>query len=634
MDINRPLSSRFKSSKPISTEVGKKGIDAAHNRAASSAEINSKLDLKEGQLLKGQIIDHRHNEVKLMVEPGNRLITAKLSGDMPLSIGQYASFIVSEATSDSIVLKLQPQEAQANDSIILKALAAAGIAVNARSKAIVEELLAQRMPVDKQTLQALIRQAAANREASPLSLVLMYKNNIPINSENLQQFQAYLEGTHQLLYKIKDITQNLSKILNTPASPETILSDTAASALLNPDLANQAAVFSNLQSGADSLAADTGAAGLLSPSSDAALLQAGLTHANAYPPADSGLVNNPLRQALAANDELIRIYQTNAETDLSQPPKLSNQVFSSNLTLSKVQATQLSEVQTLMLSEVQALMLSQDYQTFTLSDILTQEDISNLMNHLSAAPDPGGIKSSLADGSAQIGEALSYIQKTIYTLSKSVVTDLLASAEYGALLEKAFFRKWTLAPEKVAKQQSVEKFYKQLEDDIQRINKLIDTTGEADDNTSIAKPLNSLQNNLQFMKDLNNVFAFLQLPVEFKDRQLHADLYVLNKKKALNEKEQGLNVQLYLETANLGGLNIHVHMKDKQIQTVFYPEVREVEQIIKDNLPILTDSLQAKGYKVDAAVAEAENQPAVFKKLIEQNNQDNNISRYTFDIRT
>jgi flagellar hook-length control protein FliK len=100
------------------------------------------------------------------------------------------------------------------------------------------------------------------------------------------------------------------------------------------------------------------------------------------------------------------------------------------------------------------------------------------------------------------------------------------------------------------------------------------------------------------------------------------------------EKEQGLNVHLHLETANLGSLNIHVQMKNKQIETVFYPENSEVEDILRDNLPTLVANLQAKGYKVNADVAKADNQPGLFRKLIEQNIQDNNISRYTFDIRT
>jgi hypothetical protein len=72
MDINRPLSSRLKLTKPLSTEAGKKGAEVARNRSSSAAEISNKLELKEGQLLKGQIIDHRHNEIKLMVEPGIR----------------------------------------------------------------------------------------------------------------------------------------------------------------------------------------------------------------------------------------------------------------------------------------------------------------------------------------------------------------------------------------------------------------------------------------------------------------------------------------------------------------------------------------------------------------------------------
>lgn len=621
MDINRPLSSRLKLTKPLSTEAGKKGAEVARNRSSSAAEISNKLELKEGQLLKGQIIDHRHNEIKLMVEPGNQVISARISDEVSLAIGQYAGFIVSEATSDSLVLRLLPQEAQANDSIILKALTAAEIAINARSKAIVEELLAQRMPVDKHTLQTLIRQSAANREASPLCLVLMYKNNIPVNSKNLQQFQAYLDGTHQLLYKIKDITQNIAKILNAPSYPEAVFSDFSDPASVSPDLTNPGFVLSNLQPVTEASVINSGAADkIINPFIEVSLRQTGPSQTDINPMSDNilSLNDNILRYALTINDELIRIYQTDTEIDLWQSPEVINHNNPGNL----------------LTEEAQELKLQPEYQIYKLTDVMKQDDINTLLKHLSSAPDPGGLKNSIANGSATIAETLSYIQHAIYKLDKAGITDLLSSTEYATLLEKAFFKKWTLTSENVSKQQTVEKFYKQLEEDLKKINRLFDTIDEADDYPAIQKPLSNLQDNLQFMKDLNNAFAFLQLPVEFKDRQLHADLYVLKNKKSYMEKEQGLNVHLHLETANLGSLNIHVQMKNKQIETVFYPENSEVEDILRDNLPTLVANLQAKGYKVNADVAKADNQPGLFRKLIEQNIQDNNISRYTFDIRT
>jgi hypothetical protein len=211
MDMNQSLFSQLKTNKtgsPRSASEARAMAAAARAKETASGtapQNNKQMDFREGQLVKGQIIDHRYNEVKIQLEPGKQIISAKLSGDIPLSIGQEAQFQVTEDSSDQLVLRYIPEEAAPADNAVSKALTESGLVMTQRNKAIVSELLNQRMPVDKQTLQLLIRLSVTNREASPLTLVLMYKNKIPMTPANIRQFEAYQAGTNQLLEQPVDL---------------------------------------------------------------------------------------------------------------------------------------------------------------------------------------------------------------------------------------------------------------------------------------------------------------------------------------------------------------------------------------------------------------------------------------------
>lgn len=617
MDVNNSLPSRFKVGKSISTPAGR--ADAARSRASSGTEQSKMPELKEGQIIRGQIIDHRYNEVKIQVEPGNQVITARLVGDNTLSIGQGASFIVSEADSDGLVLKLVPREANTNESIIIKALTAAGLTASDRSKAIVAELLNQRMPVDKNTLQTLIRLAATHRDASPLCLVLMYKNNIPINGKNLQQFQAYLEGTHQLLNKIKIISTNISKLLMTGQSSSLGISLSVAP------------TGSQL----------TSAGGLLTPAGDLVSLDQSINispesatasnTAEAIPLLpNSGLTGsefaseNVLQNALAVNSRLIDIYMsTNGEK--AQPQTVTTaQEMAAGITPSDIQG-QSNGLPTEIVSPAS---------TISLADIIDDGETALLLKQLSDAPGIDGIKERIANKTATVAEFLSYIKSSMSSMEADQAISLLTSTEYKSLLEKAFFKKWTITSDSVSKKQSVKDFYKQLEADLKEINRLISSLADGDDKAALHDPVDDMQSNLQFMKDLNNAFAFIQLPVDFKDRQFHTDLYVMSRKRSLADKNQSLTVHLYLETANLGKLNIHLKMTDKRVETIFYPAANEAAAIIRDNLPHFIEALQGKGYMATANVSEKKEEAGAFKRLLEQDVQDGVITRYSFDIRT
>src|SRR5262249_14996718 len=151
----------------------------------SPNQTTQRPDLKEGQMVSGEIVDRRYNEVSIQLEPGNQTVTARLADDVSLSIGQKAQFLITDNSSGQLTLKYIPTDANsASDVIIQKALTASNLPLTDLNKAIVNELLNHSMSIDKQTLQLMVKLSHVNPGTAPLTLVLMLKNQIPLTQSN------------------------------------------------------------------------------------------------------------------------------------------------------------------------------------------------------------------------------------------------------------------------------------------------------------------------------------------------------------------------------------------------------------------------------------------------------------------
>jgi len=644
MDINQSVLSNYplkdQPSGRSSTSV-KNTYETSRSQELSSSQSAKQLGLKEGQIIKGQITDIRYNEVKIQLDPGKQVVTARLSGEVPLTIGQNAEFQVTEEASDHLVLKYLPTNVtDPNAATVQKALTASGLPNTERNQILVTELLNHRMPIDKLTLQSMSKLALINREASPLTLVLMQKNHIPITPGNVRQFEAYQKGTHQLLNDIKTISQNIAAIVkqdtNNPANHE-----------LSPNLLLKDGIASPA-----SYAMNTGA-----PLNDAVVLNSKLIQILYGNSADSLMTGTPLRQST----ETAWSAALDAVTDMVQDT-ISNTVSGSNLSIAQTTAqntvsnstpgagstppdiTQpvLPAPEELMSSQSGSAVPATGHSTdlvqpssILLSHVMSPADRTNLLQYLSSLPDTGGWKEAIAQGNVNVKEALTLLRDLLPQMSNTSAAQLLQSKEYSGLLNEAFLQKWTLTPEKVAQKASVADLFGQLQEDMEQLSILTATGKELSETKTLQEPMKNVQENIHFMKDLNDIYTYLQLPVQFKDQLTHADLYVMTRKKALSDKRENLSVLLHLEMLHLGAVNVHIQMKSgNQIQTDFYIEDKTAASLIQDNLPSLTAALEEKGYTLKADVRNTYEKPDFAKDFIEQDTPDTNLKRYTFDIRT
>lgn len=522
-------------------------------------------------VIRGEIIDLRFQEVKIRLEPSNQVITARLSGEVSLSIGQIAEFIVSDEIDGLITLKyISSGNTQLND-ILYKALYASGLTPSDRNLSIVQELLNYQMPVDKNTILNLIKLTSTYPDVNLTTLVLMYKNKLPINISNIAQFEAYQKGMHKVLSQLKQLTDNIGDALISHVQDSTI-SDTN----IDPDTIN---------------------------------VNQELITKMEFQNTDIERINDFDNELLHTYKELMTLLTQDEDT---QRPITPDMVLKDILPV-------LSDEEIKILRDWQLTDSS-----ITIKELLTLiHDIyindSKLQNtEINMLP-------------FSIFEAFISISEDLAEYDFNKLISLLKSNVGREVITDAFHKRWTLEPDELTKKNKVREFFKRLDKDTEHLKRLSDDI-KLLDTQDVRATINKLQDNLQFMRDLNELFIYLQLPMRLAEQDAHGDLYVFTRKNHKHQDSETLNVLLHLDMANLGPMDIHMYMKNHQVNAVFYLE-KSSEYIIAQHLHELVDSLHEKGYQLQAKTKISDSKPDFIADILQQNTPNITTHRYSFDIR-
>ncbi|MBH1940535.1 flagellar hook-length control protein FliK [Mobilitalea sibirica] len=675
MDINNPDSTKYKSNKlnststPINKSSDHKSAPIPKVSAQPKHTTVSSAGLKPGQVLKGEVVDIRYQEIKIQLDPEDQVITAKMDGSIELSINQSARFQVIEAQPDQLILKYLPEAAKPlQDTTIEKALSASGLPGTDRNQAIVQELLHHRMPIDKQTLQYLVRYSHKNRDATPATLVLMHKYHIPLTESNIQQFESYQKGEHPILQQLNTLTEDIFGLLKSrkaPGSPDpTAINQRLLSMFTmdtDQDLTQQTAKLASFLS-KDEIDLFMKAVIISDNQISAAdnhMNTLGLSHRmeQAYQDILSrqGKGNLTLMDLIRVLSERPNNNLTLSTTDpLSSEGSLPVQDINQN-TSDKIAVSYRLEslnLPTLTFSShtdgLKALLNHENFMnhpayatlmdkieffgkdTLNLNSILNLQERESLSQTLGVTS--GKLKDMILNDNLPVKDFLHIITENPEVFTKNVMQNLILLPEYQKILKEMLHHRWTLKPGQLSKQNMINNFYERLNDDIDVLRQMLQTEQHLSDN-ALSKSTTNIADKLSFMKDLNQVFTCFQMPVQLKDRDIHSELYVFTKKKALKDNDS-LSVLLRLDMSNLGKTDIHITLSNTLIQANFYLENKETSTLIRSHLPEFISNIEKKGYRVKAEVKDAYDAFDFVDDFIEQNSQDNYISRYSFDIRT
>lgn len=207
------------------------------------------------------------------------------------------------------------------------------------------------------------------------------------------------------------------------------------------------------------------------------------------------------------------------------------------------------------------------------------------------------------------------------------------------LLEAAVKEKFTLNPEKMQYPQEVSDLYKGIYEKMERLmQQMSGHTGSS--GQQLSESAKGMQERIDFLQNLSNLFPYAQIPVRMEGRDGNADLFVYMNKKRMQEKKEDVSALLHLDMEYLGPTDVHVSLRGTMVHTKFYVEDEESAKIIDAHMTQLEQAIAENGYSLTNEVIMREptlhpetEKNAVVKEMF-GDDIEKRVKRYSFDVRT
>ena len=167
--------------------------------------------LTPGKVFSGEVLSVTKDKVMLKLDNG-QTIQAAINGDVKLVEGQKIAFMVK--SNNGMQLAIKPMfEMASNGSAVLKALQDAGVPVHSKNIELVELLMAEQLPIDKDTITKFLRQMKLYPEVSAKMLVDLQKMEQPITPENIEKLKLYQNHQYQLASEIVSTAYEMTEFI-------------------------------------------------------------------------------------------------------------------------------------------------------------------------------------------------------------------------------------------------------------------------------------------------------------------------------------------------------------------------------------------------------------------------------------
>lgn len=207
----------------LDLQTGKEQAGGARPAGVTGAVINGQLRGDNsvlntvpapGQVFLGEILDITSQGIKIQINP-QQILFARLGEQVELNIGQQMAFQVKEHQGEQIIIR--PMQEQNTGSMLAaeRALSANGFTQTERNVQIVQSMMQEGLPLNRETIRSIMQSAVEHPEVDIRQLTAMHRLHIPITQENIEQFQAYRNGEHQLSVQTESVLQSVESALKT-----------------------------------------------------------------------------------------------------------------------------------------------------------------------------------------------------------------------------------------------------------------------------------------------------------------------------------------------------------------------------------------------------------------------------------
>lgn len=560
--------------------------------------------LQAGKTFKGEIVDIRNSQIFIDVG-NNQIVSARLAEPMNLYIGQTLSFQVKSNNGKQISIRPMFETLSQNPTV-LKALEAAGIPLTDKTAMLIQTLLQEQMPIDKNTIQQLLKQMAAFQNADISTIVQMNKLKIPVTEENIQQFENYKNYEHRVVKEIDQAASNIPKLL----------ADISVNQGIKEAL--------NLHEGFVRIFLENEYL-----QEDSMLLK------------DGGVVvkGENLSEAIISKENM---EMTEREMQILQeaPPKGGQTEFVKDI-FGYIQADSTDSMDLNLSPEMKVLAAEGNVQISAtasqteLIQLLSPEEREHFIEQLKQFNLSEEEVQMLREGKIEAKEVVKLVHKLFQgkgLWNESSIKDFFSGKEYQTILKAAISEQWLLKPADLAKEGTVGDLYKRLSQQTEKISQLLTETGR--DNSALMKDVAGIRQNIDFMQQLNQLMSYVQLPLKLKHQNAHSELYVYTNKKNFGSLEDGVSALLHLDMDLLGTMDIYIAMKKVNVNAKFYMEKGDIIPFIEENTEILKKRLIKKGYFLETEVMIRKKEENAMEAFLEQERTGSgSMHRFSFDVR-
>ena len=548
--------------------------------------------LQTGNVFEGTVTDISDGQVLLTLANGEK-ISARLEGQIQLQLNQAMFFEVKSNTQTQIAIKPYLNGDSSNPTL-LKALMQAGMGVTTDNLEMVRTMMEEQLPIDKNSLNQMMRQLAMFPKAEPSVIAQMNKLGIPVTEANVQQFSNYKADTAAIMKELENVLEQLPKSIG---EGDTAGQMTAKNMQLMDILFGGETIEQSQDTGAK-------AQELLAKTADGSVVIKNGTEQQA---AD---IAKELQQTLSTAEDGMQ--QTSAAGEGIQQADAAKQAEGRQMPA----ATQGS-----------------------LGEILGKEGAASLEQQLKALETDG--KQVLFDknGNLNTGMSAEEFLKNLNQLfkenefpQKEALFKLFSGKEYQTILKKAVENQWYLEPQETGSKETIEKLYNRLQTQMNRLDEFIKQAGSGTE--GLQKAVADVRGNIEFMNQINQIYNFVQLPLKMNGQNVNSELYVYTNKKNPRDMDGELSAFLHLDMDHLGSTDISVKMKGTAVKTNFYMADDASYELILAHAEELAERLENKGYQCQIEVKSEEKDMDFVEDFLKHDMPSaGKVYRYSFDVR-
>ncbi|MBO5167447.1 MAG: flagellar hook-length control protein FliK [Lachnospiraceae bacterium] len=580
-----------------------KEVQETERQNSSAERVNKQIKaLTPGKVVQGEVISKNGNEVQLKLSEDVTL-TARLDKDINVETGKVLTFEVKNNGSSLSLSPLFANTATADN--VFKALQMASLPVNNTTVSMTETMMLQGMSINSNSLQNMFKEVMANPGADAASVVQLRYMGMPVNEANLSQMESYKALTHQLVRGMTDVLQEIpgvfNEIVQTAGTDKAVQMYQELLQNLLPEgtsagiLGSKAESFMQMGEGAANITESAGMQNVvLTPEGDVIVNPAGVLENTVGIVAEGnvlaqGLDSNQVQQQESMSGE---VQQTTQFADNSVAMVLTTKERAEFSTLLKAVSAEVSPEIAKLVQEVQN----------------ATADINEVLRALSGMSGEAGRTEALAE------------------LFKSPICQ--------KLFENAMLKEWSIKPEQVADAENVKEMYSRLEKSLENIRSVLENNGA---NQSVAmKSVTNMSQNLDFMNQMNQMYTYVQLPLQMQEGRTNGELYVYTNKRSLAQNDGNISAFLHLDMEHLGPVDVYVAMQNERVSTHFTLADDEMLDFLNAHMHILTERLEKKGYSMSVEMKvkdSGEEDITPIERIMQADKNTTVLKQYAFDVR-